>query len=566
MAILETHGGHCRDCYKCIRYCPLKAIHFSDDQALIMQEQCIHDGLCSNVCPQGAKEIVPQYHTLQQWIDEGRHVVVLMSPAYLGLRDDPHLIISSLRALGVQRIEETAWAVPAVSAQYWQASNGNPSLLSSCPALVRLVEVHYPKLTPHLVPTASPMTVHARSARQRFPEARIVYVGPCTAKKWERQQSWGDTDLVLTFQEVYRGLRNNGISLGSQRPVAPDISGSATARQFPLVNGWEKTWSGDDIQGKTWAISGFQECIDFLESMQAGRIQGQWANLMICPGGCLGGPGWNDYDKVFVRQSRLMDRIFSHQGGERPDWIPVDHTRSFAPAELERQTPSEQDIQDVLRSSGKSSLRDQIDCGACGYDSCRELAEAVLQGKAQLDMCIPSSRTQAETMSNIIIKATPNGIVVVDPEMRILSINPAAENMFQCSEQALKGTPVHNLLDTDVFDTVCRENRMIVNNCAYPHYGVSTRQIVFPVEGQDVIIGIFIDITQEQQRDEELQHLKQETLQRAGEVIEKQMRVAQEIAGLLGETTGETKILLTQLMGLMKDDGSKDNGGDSGVR
>ncbi len=566
MSILQTHGNNCRDCYKCIRYCPLKAIGFAEDQAAIIDEQCLYDGLCTHVCPQGSKEILSEFSTLETWADNGEQIVFLMGPSYLGLRDDPFRLNAAAQRLGVARIEETAWAVPDVSARYWQDEQKFPGLVSACPALVRLVEVHYPKLLPHLLTTVSPMVAHGRSVKQRYPGAKTVVIDSCVARKWEQQHFPADVDLVLTFQELYRGLRKHGINVRSQIPAKPDISGSSTARQFPLETGWERSWQGSDIQGKTWAVSGFQECIDFLEALQSGSIQGQWANLMLCPGGCLGGAGWNDYDKVYVRQSRLMSRLSSHRTDDRPTWEPVPLERKFSPAGYQRQRVAEGDIHDLLVKDGKEALKDQLDCGACGYDSCREMIVAVLQGKAQLDMCIPASRTQAETMSNIIIKATPNGIIVVDPELNILSVNPAGEKMFQCRNQDVTGAHLSELIDPADFQRVRDEQRMVVGNKTYEILGLSARQLIFPVEGRDVVIGIFVDITKEQQRDAEMQHLKNETLQRAGEVIEKQMRVAQEIAGLLGETTGETKILLTQLMHLMDKESDADEGGNNRVR
>ncbi len=566
MSILETHGTNCRDCYKCIRYCPLKSIAFADDHAGILDEQCLYDGLCTHVCPQGSKEIVSEFSTLEEWVSEGETVVFLMGPSYLGLRDDPFRLNAAALRMGVFRVEETAWAVPHVSARYWEEDDKRPGLLSACPAVVRLVEVHYPKLLPHLLGTVSPMLAHGRSVKQRFPGSKTVYIDSCVARKWEQQTAAGDIDLVLTFQELYRGLRKIGINVTSQVPVKPHVSGSSTARQFPLEAGWERSWQGSDIQGKTWAISGFQECIDFLEAVQSGNIHGQWANLMLCPGGCLGGAGWNDYDKVYIRQSRLMSRIRTHRTDDRPEWEPVSLENSFAASGFQRQRADEAAIQELLAKGGKEALQDQLDCGACGYDSCREMAVAVLQGKAQLDMCIPSSRAQAESMSNIIIKATPNGIIVVDPELTILSVNPAAEKMFQCKEQDIIDSHLSELIETLDYERVRDENRMVISNKTYDSYGVTARQIIFPVEGRDVYIGIFIDITKEQKRDQEVQHLKSETLQRAGEVIEKQMRVAQEIAGLLGETTGETKILLTQLMRLMDQESDAGEGGSASVR
>lgn len=562
MNVIQTCSGQCRDCYKCVRSCPLKAIRINQSQAEVITEECIHDGLCTSICPQKAKEVIDEWFLMQTWLQRKEEIIISLAPSYLGLKDEPNYLVSALYRSGVKRIEETAWVVPEISAHYWQAENLNPALTSACPALVRLVEVHYPSLVKHLVPIVSPMILHARSIRERYPQAKIVFIGPCSAKKVERQQFASDIDLVLTFKEVFRGLEQLGINYSTLRPIQPDITGSATARQFPMDSGWRKSWSGDSLRGKLWVVNGFTASIQFLDALQRNEVDGNWAELMICKGGCLGGAGWNDEDDVFVRQSRLMSRVLSHQSGTRPSWKPKEMQREFTPSPLTNAVPSEEEIRSALAASGKVFPKDELDCGACGYNTCRAKAAAVVVGKAELEMCIPFMRAKAESLSNVIIETTPNGIIVVDNDCNVISLNPAAETMFECQESMYKGGPLSKLMDPDNFFMAKDKAKLVVNSLTYKDFGLVTRQYVFPVEKQNIIIGIFSDITQELRQTEELSHLKTETLQKASEVIEKQMRVAQEIAGLLGETTAETKVLLTKLIRLIdQQDGTGDKKG-----
>jgi PAS domain S-box-containing protein len=201
---------------------------------------------------------------------------------------------------------------------------------------------------------------------------------------------------------------------------------------------------------------------------------------------------------------------------------------------------------------GKRTKADELDCGACGYDTCREKAKAVFRGAAEIEMCIPYMKTRAESMNDVIIQATPNGIIVCDTDLRIVTINPAAEKMFQCKQETLKGKKVSALVDDGIFREVLETKRLIARNVEYPAYGLKVRHFVFYVPKSQVVIAIFADITEQSRQQDQLSELRKETLERAQEVINKQMRVAQEIASLLGETTAETKVTLDQLIRIIK--------------
>ncbi|NLY52617.1 MAG: PAS domain-containing protein, partial [Firmicutes bacterium] len=215
--------------------------------------------------------------------------------------------------------------------------------------------------------------------------------------------------------------------------------------------------------------------------------------------------------------------------------------------------PSEEDLQRILAAIGKREPSDELNCGACGYDSCRDKARAVYLGVAESEMCMPYMRAKAESLADVIITSTPNGIIVADNKLSILALNPAAESMFGCRALDLLHQPLAKLMPTDSFSWVLQHRQLIKESREYPEHGLIVRQYIFTPEDQDIVIGIFTDITAEMKQQDELDRLKATTLERAQEVINRQMRVAQEIAGLLGETTAETKVLLSQLMRLIQD-------------
>ncbi len=553
MNVIETSSAQCRDCYRCVRLCPLKSIAVTDGHASIIETECIQDGRCSLECPQGAKKIVDHWPVVRQWLADGEEVVISVAPSYLGLRRDPYQLLGALYETGVARIEETAWVVPEISRRLWEWYQGQTAITSSCPAVVALVEKHFPDLVTHLIPVVSPMVLHGRSIRQRYPQAKVVFLGPCAAKKQEREQFDDDVDLSLSFEEAIRGISAMGIDLELSQPVGPDITGSITARQFPVSGGWRLSRADETLSTTLWTVTGFSACLEFLKTMNTGGITGQWAELMLCDGGCLGGPGWDERETPFVRQSRLWERLSSHQDA-RPDFHPPSTERSFCASLAQRPSIDERAVQEILRQTGKLNPEEQLNCGACGYDSCHAKAEAVVNGNAEVEMCMPYMRRRAESLSHLIIDHTPNGLVVADASGSILTANPAFGLLFQCTPDQAVGQSLGAFVDTEPFQQAAADQQTVSGTQTYPHLGIVVRYLVFPVEGQQLFIGIYSDVTQEQEQSRELSTLKKETVERAREVIERQMTVAQEIAGLLGETTGETKILLSRLIRLIDDE------------
>jgi PAS domain S-box-containing protein len=222
---------------------------------------------------------------------------------------------------------------------------------------------------------------------------------------------------------------------------------------------------------------------------------------------------------------------------------------AYPPAPPEMPQPDPEEIAAILRRTGKHAPEDEQNCGACGYDTCRDKAIAVFQGMAEAEMCIPYMRSRAESFANVVLRSTPNGIVVVDGALRVLDANPSFERIFGRALADLIGRPLRGVLDSSSFERVQRTRRPLTRqDVAYGE--VIVRELIVPVADEEIIIGLYIDVTEEVARRQQLQRAKQETLGKARQVIDKQMRVAQEIAGLLGETTAETKVLLTRLIHL----------------
>ncbi len=578
MPVISTIEARCKDCYKCLRSCPVKAIRFvggsskAELRAKVMSERCLLCGTCLLVCPQKAKRIRSDEERVKELLRSGKQVIASVAPSFAGaFAGAPWgTVVSALRGLGFGRVEETAYAAAHVAREHARAVSDTPApvITSSCPVVVNLIEMYYPEALPHLARVASPMVAHARYLKKVHPGSAVVFVGPCAAKKDEADRS-GDLDAALTFVEVADWLDRERIRASALTPSPFDGPPPGVSRLFPLDGGLLRTADlpTDILSEEYRVVSGLENCMRFLADVRSGSEsvrQIKVVEMLACAGGCISGPGLvtsagADGD-VNSRRRAVLDyhrnraveaapRACGGAAGETPSF---DLGRGYAARRPETLSPDEITIRSILAQTGKLSPEDELNCGACGYGSCREKAIAVFHGFADIQMCMPYMRDRAESMSNVIISATPNGVIAVNPRLDIVEMNPAAEAMFGCSAQQVVGKPLSAIIDPSNYRKVLETKRLLRVRVSYPEYSLVTDQSIFYVDKDNVVIGIFADKTEEARRLNEAQKTRQSVVSRAQEVIDKQMKVAQEIAGLLGETTAETKILLTRLIELMQ--------------
>ena len=568
MGLISTIRTSCRDCYKCVRSCPVKAIRVTDGHAEVIDSRCIADGRCVTICPQNAKKIESHIERVQQFLDSGAPVAVSLAPSAIVAFDLPEVgqLLNGLRRLGFQYIEETAEGAEWVAKEHLRLINEGhaPVITSCCPAIVNLLEIYYPDLLPYLAPVVSPMIAHGRILKSRYgADTKVVFIGPCIAKKGEEPRT-GAIDAVLTFAELATLFE-----LGSIRPAALkadrfDEVHTAKAHAFPSPGGLAKTvaLSTDLMSQEILSIDGLDESIAFLERFQEAINGLKLIELLACRGGCLAGPGMTGKESLFSRRERLLK--YAEQRWSADESTAAPHPASPLLARNYNTQKSaafsqvpEAEIRKILARTGKFTPQDELNCGACGYNSCREKAVAIANGMAEVDMCIPYMRAKAESKAHLICQMTPNAIFVVDQELRIVEVNPAAEQKFLCRQELVVGKKLSAIIDPQHFERVLATKELVTGEVGFPNYGIVAWQAIFYAEKEGVLIGIFADITKEKQQKEKLDRVTGETLAKAQEVIDKQMRVAQEIAGLLGETTAETKVQLTKLMKLITNEEEK---------
>ena len=574
MNVIGFKAVHCHHCYKCVRTCDVKAITIKNEQAHIMNDQCILCGQCLEACPQNAKTLLSDLDKVKQYIQSGVTTIVSLAPSYLGVlkQTSPGQVITALKKLGFTSVRETAEGAVLVTKEYERLlSEGTMEniLTTSCPSVNDLIEIYYPSLVPYMAPVDSPMIAHGKLLRKAFPNAKIIFIGPCISKKREAlgdNRTCGYIDAVLTFRELEAWLTEEGIVLSDLADSTPDNANPEVNRLYPISSGvlssvLTSKQTPHDTYRKFY-VHGIKNCIDLFKSMERGEITGSFIEINLCTGGCIKGPGVSK-DAISRFKVKLdMEEAISKVPA-KPENFSEFSNISLKHAFLDRSPkdlmPTEEQIAHILRKLGKTKPEHMLNCGACGYASCREKAIAVYRGKAELTMCIPYMHDRAQSLSNVVMDTSPNMIVITDSELKIIEFSKAAERHFKLSRARAREKYLYELIDPSDFLHVLETHESILGKkVIYEDTGLATMQSIVYMKEQNSILGIFQDITKEEAQYKQAYKVKMETIEMAQRVIDKQMLVAQEIAGLLGETTAETKVTLTKLRDTILYDGSEE--------
>ena len=548
---LTLKKSNCKNCYKCIRHCPVKAIRFSGNQAHIIGNECILCGHCFVVCPQNAKEIVDGTEKARVLLQSGEPVVVSLAPSFIANYEGVGIesMRKALRKLGFFDVEETAIGATIVKTEYermLREEERDIIITSCCHSVNLLIQKHFPSALEYLADVMSPMQAHCADIKRRMPNAKTVFIGPCVAKKDEAEYYEGLVDAVLTFEELTNWLKSERIELEKEVDDTPE----SRARFFPTIGGILKTMA-QNAPGYTYiALDGVDNCISALKDIESGKIHKCFIEMSACVGSCIGGPVMEKYHST----SPIKDYVtVADYAGERDFEVdqpaPMELKKHFSMIEKKLQAPSENDIMAVLRQMGKFKPSDELNCGSCGYNSCREKAIAIIQGKAEISMCLPFLKDKAESFSDTIVKNTPNGLIVLNENLEVQQINNAARKIMNIRAASdVLGEPVVRILDPTVFVQVRNSGRTVRDQRTYlAEYKKYVEQTVVYDSDSRMLIGIMRDITDEEADREKKARINKQTVEVADTVVEKQMRIVQEIASLLGETAAETKIALTKL-------------------
>ena len=554
---LKLKKSNCVNCYKCIRHCPVKSIRFSGNQAHIVGNECILCGQCFVVCPQNAKEIVDSTEKVKILLMDDAPVIASIAPSFVANYHGVGIesIRNALKKLGFYDAEETAIGATIVKKEYdrmLNEDNRNILISSCCHSINLLIQKHFPDLLSYLADIVSPMQAHCLDIKKRHPEAKTVFIGPCVAKKDEADHYGDIVDAVLTFEELTQWLKNEGIEL-EQKCDKEDFS---KARIFPTTGGILKSMDLNAGNYSYLALDGVENCISALEDIRVGNLKNCFIEMSACIGSCIGGPVMEKYNRSPIRDYIAVDNYAGSQ-----DFVVERLSDSQMSKNHERiiqklQEPSELIIEEILKKMGKFKPEDELNCGSCGYDTCRKKAVAIYQGKADLSMCLPFLKDKAENFSNNIINNTPNGIIVLNESLEVQQINKAARKIININSPSdVLGSQVICILDPSDFLEVKNTGKNIHDKKVYlAEYNKYVEETIIHDKEYNMIVCLLRDVTEEEKERSKKEDISRQTIEVADKVVDKQMRIVQEIASLLGETAAETKIALTKLKESMSDE------------
>ena len=554
---LTLRKSNCKNCYKCIRHCPVKSIRFSGNQAHIIGNECILCGQCFVVCPQNAKQIKDDTEKVKVLLQSGAPVYVSLAPSfaanYKGVGIES--MREALKKLGFFDVEETAIGATIVKKEYENLLKDEQRdivISSCCHSINLLIQKYFPTVLPYLADVLSPMQAHCKDIKKRNPQAKTVFIGPCVSKKDEADYYAGITDAVLTFEELTSWLNAEHIELKAER----DTEEKSRARFFPTTGGILKTMDCDAADYTYLAIEGVENCIAALREIENGGIRHAFIEMSACIGSCVGGPVMEKNHRSPIKDYAAISSYAGKKDFDvdMPDSVEI--RKTFGVIEKKLPTPTETEISSILRQMGKFKESDELNCGSCGYDTCREKAIAIYQGKAEISMCLPFLKDKAESFSDNIVNNTPNGLIVLNENLEVQQINASARKIMNIrSESDVLGEQVIRIMDPKPFMDVLQTGKDLRDFRTYlAEYNKYVKYTIIHDRDYHLLICIMRDETEEQAARRQKEDFSRQTVEIADKVVEKQMRIVQEIASLLGETAAETKIALSKLKESISDE------------
>ena len=551
---IYTQKRECQDCHKCIRECPVKAIRVEDGYARVVPELCIMCGNCVLVCPSSAKRVRDDLPSARILLKSGRKVIASLAPSFVAQFSgvSPAQLIHALKNLGFYAASETALGAQQVSASIsalMRSESKQIWISSACPVVVDFIGKYHPECQPHLFGVLSPLLTHCKMLRAHYgDDIAIVFIGPCIAKKTEAEQHPELLDAVLTFEDLDHWLDEEGIHLDEIAGTPEDRFQPDEAEEgalYPIDGGMIPGAAGN----RELSSSQFMSFSGLANVEQALKGIAEWKpehniffELTACAGSCVNGPQAGRNTSVARRRYDILH--YAKPAGEFPRKLSLGIDRHYEASPVARNEYSELQLQEALRTVGKYSAEDELNCGGCGYDSCRDFAHALIAHNAERMMCATYTRKLAQKKANALLKKMPSAVVIVDEDLKIIECNLNFAHLFAADvEQSkdLEGSALDAVIPFSyLFRRVLDSDEDIVgHDIRYQRSILNTS--IFTIEPHSVMCGIFQDITKPIFQ-------KEQIIGRAREVIQKNLKTVQQIAYLLGENAADSEIILNSIV------------------
>ena len=555
---IYTKETNCSDCYKCIRECPAKAIRVTDHKASIIDDLCLYCGHCVEICPNEAKKVRNDVGRVKELLKDDQPVIVSLAPSYKsefpGFTD--FQIIRMLRSLGFASVSETAIGATIISdylRTFLTEKLGGVHISSACPAVVELICKYYPQYIENLTPCVSPMVAHAQLLKKIFgKDARIVFIGPCIAKKLEGDENPQLIDAAITFNELKTWFEENeNVEKEDFEPVnetfVPYKAGNACL--YPVDGGMIETLKGIGHRVTSISFSGISQVKDALDNLEQLTGGGTcFLELLMCSGGCTNGPGTSVKGGIPFKRVKIIEQEIND--GNKPGYPAINIACNYIArnSSIGHEQYSELEIEHTLQSIGKYTAEELLNCSGCGYDSCRDFAIAMLQGKGEPEMCVSYMRRIAQNKATVLLQKIPSGVVVVDNAHKVVEMNASCARllgeevqlMFEASP-GLQGANVEvTCFLSDYIKTALATGKEYTEQLI-SHQNISYQLSVFNIEKYRLVTAI----VQTLQNPRFKQHI---IANKTRDVIKRNMETVQKIASLLGENAAYTDSLLSSII------------------
>lgn len=565
---IYTETNNCLDCYKCIRQCPVKAIKISNNCASVVDDLCIVCGKCVEICPMGVKKVRSDLQVVKMMIRKGKKLILSLAPSWVSCfpQYDSSTMVHTLQQLGFENVSETALGAELVNRsirQELQVNNSGVLISSACPVVVEYIRRYKPELTDMIIPLVSPMLAHASYLKSYYgPDAHVVFAGPCIAKKREAD-SWRQLiSASITFNELETWIQESFVNIEAppEEPCLFEPVEAVSGSLYPIDGGLIASLSTPETQKTHFmSFSGMDAVESILEGVSGWKpAENVFIELLSCTGGCINGPA---IPKKGSSLGERYYRVMSHCnqkakliGPKKELKFPVYLHTKYSPfnPSLNGNKYSAEDIMESLRAVGKQATQDEINCSGCGYDSCQKFAIAMLEGKAERNMCVSYMRRVAQNKATVLLQRIPSGVIIVDESLKVIECNlnfanmlgEEVKNIFE-AKPGLQGADVRKLLTFHkLFQMVLDSGKDIIDKEIRLN-GSFLKVSIFTIQAHKIVCAIMRDLYNPEVRNDEI-------VKRTRLIITENLETVQKIAYLLGENASRNETGLNSILEILQ--------------